>query len=120
MGTATAMPTTSSARVIRSKVFTFPLLSNSPGVRPSLQLRYCRSSVLAVHTAHLHLSRPEAQKQFPRNRIVAVKLIQHRGFGIERKIATNGNTHLVARKQFARTAKGIGADAKRRMIIRNP
>ncbi len=73
-----------------------------------------------MHAAHFHLSWSDAQEQPPRSRVVAIELIEHRRFRIERYVTTDSQRDLVCVPKVPRSAKGIGADAEARMLLRDP
>lgn len=67
--------------------------------------------------AHIHFAWPNAEEEFPRNRIEAIDAVQNGRLGIESKIAADSQRHFIAVPNISDAAKSVGADAETRMII---
>ena len=76
------------------------------------------SAVYGVRT-HVHLARSQAQKQPPRNGIVAVESIEQGGLRVESEIAANCHRDVPGVPDIAGTAECVSPDPKRRMVIRD-
>src|SRR5712671_7578 len=66
---------------------------------------------------HIYLAGSQAQKEPPRNRIVAVDSIQYRGLRIESQIAANSHGELLRIPDVTYTAESVSANPKRSMLI---
>src|SRR6266404_1448391 len=77
-------------------------------------------AVHPMHLSHFHFCRSDSQKKPPRNRMVAVKLIEYSRLRIERYVTANSHRHLIRIPDVPCPAKGVGTDAEARMLLRDP
>src|SRR4051812_36596103 len=74
----------------------------------------------AVHVAHVHLARPDAEEELPRDGVIAVDGIKNSGLGVERHVAPDDERELIRIPEVARAAEGVCADAERRVLLCYP
>src|SRR5687767_3305870 len=75
-------------------------------------------SVTAV-TTHVHLRRAKSEKDFPRNRILAVKPIEDRRFRIERHVTAYCEGNFISVPDVSGAAERVSANAKYWVMLRN-
>src|SRR5688572_8573528 len=79
------------------------------------RMRVAMRSVLT----HVHLRRTKSEKDFPRNRIVAIEPVEDRRFRIERHISSDGERDFVRIPNVSRAAERVPSNAKYWVMLRD-